>query len=255
MRRRVALTLAGSHSMKSCIIVGVSVMAGGLLAAVSLVAGSGGAWAEPAHLTVVELFTSQGCSSCPPANANLATISERPGVLALSFGVIYWDRLGWKDVFARQDYTERQVAYEAPLGESGPFTPQMVVDGRRSLVGNRLDEVDDVLVAASVDAGRKGPAVALRQGSVTLGSGPAPGESADVWLVRYDPRSVAVAVRNGENSGRTLPHKNVVHDLTRIGHWAGRPMILPVAPAAAGLRTAILVQVPSGGPILAAITD
>src|SRR5581483_12188630 len=105
--------------------------------------------AQPAaaenRLAVVELFTSQGCSSCPPANANLASISERPGVLALSFSVTYWDRLGWKDTFGRPDYTARQEAYERPLGQAGPFTPQMVIDGRKSLVGNDLGEVENAV--------------------------------------------------------------------------------------------------------------
>src|SRR5579871_4121978 len=99
------------------------------------------------RLTVVELFTSQGCSSCPPANANLAALSERPGILALSFSVTYWDRLGWKDTFGRPDYTARQEAYEASLGEPGPFTPQMVIDGRKSLVGAELGEVERVVAA------------------------------------------------------------------------------------------------------------
>src|SRR5438132_407188 len=88
--------------------------------------------------TVVELFTSQGCSSCPPANANLAVLSERPGVLALSFGVTYWDQLGWKDTFAKPEFTARQVTYETPLNRDGPFTPQIVVDGHADTVGNRL---------------------------------------------------------------------------------------------------------------------
>src|SRR4051812_45725714 len=80
-----------------------------------------GAVARERPVTVVKLFTSQGCSACPPANANLATVSERPAVLALSFGVTYWDRLGWKDTFGRSLYTERQAEYEAPLGQAGPF--------------------------------------------------------------------------------------------------------------------------------------
>jgi hypothetical protein len=92
--------------------------------------------------TVVELFTSQGCSSCPPANANLAALSDRPGVLALSFSVTYWDQLGWKDTFAKPEFTERQVNYEPRLDHDGPFTPQIVVDGRADTIGNRLTALD-----------------------------------------------------------------------------------------------------------------
>src|ERR1043165_7867069 len=95
--------------------------------------------------TVVELFTSQGCSSCPPANENLVEISKRPDVLALSFSVTYWDYLGWKDTFDRPEYTDRQVAYEKPLGQQGPYTPQMVINGTATVVGNRLAEVQDLI--------------------------------------------------------------------------------------------------------------
>src|ERR1700755_3422252 len=86
---------------------------------------------------VVELFTSQGCSSCPPANANLIKLSKRSDVLALSFAVTYWDYLGWEDIFGKKEYTARQAAYEPKLGEDGPFTPQMVIEGKASTVGNR----------------------------------------------------------------------------------------------------------------------
>ena len=204
-------------------------------------------------LTVVELFTSQGCSSCPPANANLAAISGRPGVLALSFSVTYWDRLGWKDTFGRPDYTARQAAYEAPLGEQGPFTPQMVIDGRKSLVGNDLGEVERLVAAARGD--RSGPSLTLSGGSAQIGSGSAPRGGADIWLVRYDPHRIDVAVLRGENAGHTLSHKNVVRDLSLLGRWTGDPMTISAPPADDGLRTAVIVQAHGGGAILAAATD
>jgi hypothetical protein len=202
--------------------------------------------------TVVELFTSQGCSSCPPANANLAALSDRPGVLALSFSVTYWDRLGWKDTFGRPAYTARQEAYEAPLGESGAFTPQMVIDGRKSLVGNELSEVERLVAAARRDSG---PSLTLDGGVAQIGAGSAPRDGADVWLVRYDPRRVEVAVSRGENAGRTLPHKNVVHDLSLLGRWTGSPMTIPTPQVADGLHLAVIVQAHAGGPILAAATN
>lgn len=210
---------------------------------------------EARRLTVVELFTSQGCSSCPPANANLARISRRPGVLALSFGVTYWDRLGWKDSFARPDYTQRQYTYEPPLGQSGPFTPQMVVNGSKSLVGNDLAEVDEAIAAAEASRPGGAPSLTLEASRVAIGSRAAPAAGLDVWLVRYDPNEVKVPVHAGENSGRTLPHKNVVHDLVRLGHWRGQALDLPIAPAPTGLRTAILLQAPDGGAIAAAASD
>src|SRR5690349_1777040 len=117
---------------------------GGLMAAMTLAATAGGALAEPAapSLVVVELFTSQGCSSCPPANANLAAIADRPDALALSFGVTYWDYIGWKDTFAKAEFTNRQYAYEHTLHRATAYTPQMVVNGAMDLIGNSAEELD-----------------------------------------------------------------------------------------------------------------
>jgi hypothetical protein len=209
------------------------------------------AWAASSKLVVVELFTSQGCSSCPPANANLITLSKRPGVLALSFGVTYWDYLGWKDIFARPDYTDRQARYEPRLGRSGPFTPQIVVNGNADVIGNDLAETSEV-IAKSRPA--NGPDITLTAPSVRIASAAAP-EPADIWLVRYDPSVIEVPVRRGENGGRTLPHGHVVRDLVRLGSWTGTAATFPVPPAPAGQRTAVLVQLPRGGPILSAATD
>ena len=206
--------------------------------------------ADAAHPVVVELFQSQGCSSCPPANANVAAISERPDVLALSFGVTYWDSLGWKDTFAAPAYTARQWDYAHGLGHGNVFTPQVVVNGRRDGVGVDRAELRGLLIAG--DRGDTGPTVSIRPGAVTIGAGPARG-SADVWLVRYDPRVVQVPIKRGENGGRTLPHKNIVRQLARIGRWSGRPETLALPKAAdPAFRTAVLVQAPAGGSILAA---
>ncbi len=200
---------------------------------------------------VVELFTSQGCSSCPPANANLIELSKRDDVLALSFAVTYWDRLGWKDIFGREEYTARQYTYAPALDERGPFTPQMVINGRVSLVGNRLGDVEAGIAAvASLD----GPAITLSADSVEIAAGSAAGP-ADVWLVRYDPNVVEVPVARGENTGRTLPHTHVVHALERLGQWDGAALTLALEKPDAGLSTAVLLQLPQGGPILSAATN
>lgn len=200
---------------------------------------------------VVELFTSQGCSSCPPANANLVRLAQRQDVLALSYSVTYWDRLGWKDVFGKPEYTDRQAVYEPGLGQSGPFTPQMVVNGRLSAVGQRIGEVEALIARASAD---EGPDVSLAGSKVSIGAGAAPAGGADVWLVRFDPKTVEVPVLRGENSGRTLAHAHVVHDLRKLGSWDGSAVTLPVPPAARDFSTAVLVQTRRGGPILAAGT-
>jgi hypothetical protein len=199
---------------------------------------------------VVELFTSQGCSSCPPANANLAALADRPDVLALSFGVTYWDYLGWKDTFAQPAFTDRQRAYEGPLGHDGPFTPQIVVDGSADTVGNDRAEIER-LIAASHRA--PAPKLHLAVNMLTIDAGTMPTHAADVWLVRYDPRIENVPVQRGENEGRTLPHKNVVRSLSRIGEWNGAAARFAVPQAEPGLATAILLQAPNGGAILATV--
>jgi hypothetical protein len=201
---------------------------------------------------VIELFTSQGCSSCPPANANLIKLRGRSDVLALSFSVTYWDSLGWKDVFGQEKFTNRQSSYESNLGHNGPFTPQMVVNGSRDTVGSDYSSIQSLLGGGHLS---NGPAIELSSTGVNLAAGTAPLSGTDIWLVRYDPNVVNVAVRRGENTGRTLPHTNVVHELRRLGSWTGGAVRQTFEPAPAGLRTAILVQVPNGGPILAAATD
>lgn len=201
---------------------------------------------------VVELFTSQGCSSCPPANANLIELGKRSDVLALSFAVTYWDYLGWKDSFGKPEFTRRQAVYEPPLGERSSFTPQMVINGKTSNVGIHLSEVQALIAAAHPG---DGPSIGLDGGKVTIGAGSAPSNGADIWLVRYDPKTVEVPVRRGENKGATLPHGHVVHALERLGTWKGGATSFDVASAPKGLRTAVLVQKPQGGPILSAQTD
>jgi hypothetical protein len=207
------------------------------------------ALSQPAPVQVVELYTSQGCSSCPPANAAVAAISARPEILALSFGVTYWDNLGWKDTFAQKTFTDRQWDYARGLRHEEVGTPQVVVNGRLDTVGQSVGEIDQALRKAALPAG--GPALTLQAGSVAI-AGAAPPRPAVVWLVRYDPNVVQVPVKRGENTGKTLPHKNVVHELTRLGDWSGGPkrFALPAAPD--GLKTAILLQAGPGGPILAA---
>jgi hypothetical protein len=203
-------------------------------------------------VTVVELFTSQGCSSCPPANANLIKLSASPDVLTLSYSVTYWDHLGWKDIFGDPAFTARQAAYEPKLGQSGPFTPQMVINGKANTVGYDLAEVSQ-LVAAADRIGT--PKITLDKAEATIAAGHAPLGGADVWVVRYEPGIINVPVARGENTGRTLPHVHVVRHLVRAGSWTGQQAQFQIPAARPGLRTAVLVQKPEGGPILSATTD
>ncbi|PDQ17471.1 hypothetical protein CN311_29910 [Mesorhizobium sanjuanii] len=218
--------------------------------AASILSSIGAAAAQP--LTVVELFTSQGCSSCPPANANLIKVKDKPGVLALSFNVTYWDYLGWKDTFGKKEFTQRQVTYEPSLGRSGPFTPQVVVNGDTDAVGAAPGEIERLISSSGQP---KGPVLSLDGGTISIGAGSAPGGKADVWLVRYASGVVEVPVARGENTGRTLPHANVVHSLTKLGSWTGDAKTLALPAASGGLSSAVLVQTPGGGPILAAATN
>ena len=202
--------------------------------------------ADAAHPTVVELFESQGCSSCPPANAALAAYADRADRIALTFAVTYWDRLGWKDTFGQGAFTERQYAY-ARL--AGTYTPEVVVNGRAAGVGDSVAEVEGL--AAKADRGASGPALSFDGGAVTIAAGAAPSGGADVWLALYEPHPADVAVPRGENAGRTLAHRNVVRRLVRLGEWSGAALRLPL-PAAGGFARAAWVQGHGGGAILAA---
>jgi hypothetical protein len=206
--------------------------------------------ADTAHPAVIELFQSQGCSSCPPANANVNVLSERPDVLALSFAVTYWDRLGWKDTFGKSEFTDRQWRYARTMGRDGVYTPQVVVNGRLAGVGADTGEIEGLMRRA--DRGAAGPAVTISGGVAEIGAATAPSQGADVWLVRYDPRTLEVQVRRGENAGKTLPHRNIVRELVRLGGWGGPAERFNIPDDDSTLRAAILVQTASAGPILAA---
>ena len=201
-----------------------------------------------AQPTVVELYQSQGCSSCPPANAQVNALADRPDLIALSFAVTYWDQLGWKDSFADPANTRRQRDYAGAFGNRSVFTPQIVVNGRAHVEGSDRGQIARALAAKPLT----GPAIAFAAGGVTVAAGSA-AKPADVWLVRYDPRTLNVPIKAGENGGRTLPHRNIVKQLVRLGQWTGAParFALPAAPEA-GLRTAAFLQSGKGGPIVAA---
>ncbi len=208
--------------------------------------------ADATRPTVVELFQSQGCSSCPPANANVLAIAGRPDILALSWQITYWDDLGWKDTFDDPAFTRRQREYAQAFGRNEVFTPEVVVNGRSDVVGG--DRAELAALIRRNDRGDAGPLIAIAGDRVTV-SGPNPAAGALVELVRYDPNIIEVPVTHGENAGRTLPHRNVVRQVVVLGRWTGQTRSYPL-PAARepGLRTAVLVQSGPGGAILAAAT-
>ena len=204
---------------------------------------------DAAHPTVIELFQSQGCSSCPPAEASVVAVSERPDVLALSFEVDYWDRLGWKDTFSKAAWTARQYAYARALGLTASTRLRW-----SSTAGSRAapwSRATSGLISRG-DRGAGGPNVDFSGGAVTVGAGAAPAGGADVWLARYIPHTVEVTIPRGENAGRTLPFKGVVQEMVLLGKWRGEAASFPVAGGDPGLAEAALLQASGAGPILAA---
>ncbi len=202
-----------------------------------------------AHPAVIELFQSQGCSSCPPANAVLNSLADRKDLIVLSFAVTYWDYLGWKDSFALKAFTDRQYDYAHGLKGAHVATPQMVINGRGTLPGQTRASVDQALTQFA----RKGPEpeITAGAGKIAIGKMDYKGQ-ATVWLVRYDPRSLEVPISAGENNGRTLPHRHIVKQLISLGNWSGQAADFNLPPAAQGLEGAILIQAGQGGPIVAA---
>lgn len=200
---------------------------------------------------VVELYQSQGCSSCPPANLALNTITTDPNVIALNFSVTYWDRLGWKDIFGDQKYTDRQVAYARTLRERNVYTPQVVINGTRAIVGNRPGELKTAVKNSRKIYG--GPSITGKSGVVNISKANNKQFNTKVWLVRYDPRTQNVAIKTGENGGRTLPHKNIVRELHDMGYWTGKAKSVSLPKAKnARWKSVILVQNMGTGKILSA---
>lgn len=191
---------------------------------------------------VVELFTAQGCAACPAANAWVGRLADRSGTLLLTWPVDYWDYLGWKDTLAQPAFAARQRGYRNKLGMMDVYTPQVVVNGRGEAPGHRPARVQALLARSPTGLG---PAVTLERGGrrVFVGGGPTPAGGADVWLVRYDPRILTVRIGAGETAGRSVPHRNVVRELVRLGPWTGRPRSYDLPRSrSAGLRSAVLVQ-------------
>lgn len=170
---------------------------------------------------VVELFTSQGCSSCPPADKLFGTLVKDPDLVVLSLPVNYWDYLGWKDTFATAENGARQRAYADMRGDRAVYTPQAVVNGRSHAVGS-----DSRAIAAAVKKTGDLPVDVSAHMSddaltVEVGPGKTPGMMATVWLVLFD-RSREVTIKRGENRGRTISYHNVVRRMQAIGVWKGK---------------------------------
>jgi len=210
---------------------------------------------------VLELYTSQGCSSCPPADRLLQSYTQRKDIVALTFNVDYWDYLGWKDTLAKRAYSDRQRAYAQARGDGEIYTPQIVINGRAHAVGSRAQQIETAIMqTTSSNPDRRVPLrVEIRNGklSIQVGSNdaPKPTKPATIWLAAVK-NKVTVPVQNGENRGRTLSYYNVVHRLTAIGMWSGSTKVIELMDEdvlqGKADTCAILVQYGKGGPIVAA---
>lgn len=224
----------------------------GAAAALTLALAAGPAAAGP---TVVELFTSQGCSSCPPADALLGELTDRDDVIALTFNVDYWNYLGWEDRFSKPEYSKRQRDYGMARrwADSLPiYTPQMVVHGADGVVGSRrrdvaraLDAADDIADHADVTLRRDGGRLAIDVAPLSAGA------PCRVLLVAFSgPHEEAIG--QGENRGRSITYYNVVREVVDLGEWSGGAATFEadIDPSMRGY--AVLLQGPGGGPIYGA---
>lgn len=198
---------------------------------------------EAARPIVLELFTSQGCSSCPPADALLREIArERADVLALAFHVTYWDRLGWPDPYALPAATERQRGYAGISHAGTMYTPQAVVEGVRDVVGSDRHAVLAALAAARPVAAARVDLTETAAGvRIEIGAGTGAGR---VLLLGYDAER-RTAVRRGENAGRSLVEANIVRAVDMAGTWDGAALSL-TRPRPAGENLAVIVQAADG---------
>lgn len=188
---------------------------------------------------VVELFTSQGCSSCPPADRIVGELARDPSLVVLSLPVDYWDYIGWKDTFASPACTARQKGYAAARGDGQVYTPQAVIDGATHVVGSDRKALESAIAARAnalkVDVGARNAGGRV---SVDVGAGSG---KAVVWLAEILPRAT-VEVGRGENAGKTLDYTNVVRRMTRLGEWSGAAAHFDAPTGGADVRYIALVQ-------------
>jgi hypothetical protein len=215
--------------------------------------------AEPVR-GVVELFTSQGCSSCPPADRYLAELAKDESLVVLSWPVDYWDYIGWKDTFASPAFTARQKAYASARRDDQVYTPQAVIDGVTHAVGNDRDRVQEAL-----DAQRKTLScemtLADRDGKIAIDVAPKGNASgsATLWLLRVL-RTANVAIGRGENKGRSISYTNVVREANAVGQWSGGAAHFDIARPKLGDGEGLIAVLQTGtatkpGAILAAAKE
>ena len=226
-----------------------------------IVSACAGLWllvAAPLHAqttegVVVELFTSQGCSSCPPADAFLSELAQTEGVIALSLHVDYWDYIGWADSFAQARFTERQKSYARAVGSRMIYTPQMIIGGAERIEGNTPDAVvkaigkhmawnSPVTLAIARDGARL---------TISASADPPLARGAVVQLVRFIPEATVI-IERGENAGRTVTYHNIVTSWEPVAEWAGAEPLAMTADVPGDDPVVVILQEPGPAQILAA---
>ena len=183
---------------------------------------------RPAHAdprAVVELFTSQGCSSCPPADKVIGELAKDPTIIALSMPIDYWDYLGWKDTLADSRFSARQRAYSHARGDRDVFTPQAIVNGSAKVIGSDRDGIDSAIKSTEKGDGVMSVPVTMtltgRQINVSVAPSKTPGVShGEVWICSVS-KAVPIAIGRGENRGREITYHNVVRNILKVGDWNG----------------------------------
>lgn len=210
--------------------------------------------ASERELVVVELFTSQGCSSCPPADEFLHDLAKRKDVLALGLHVDYWDYIGWKDVFASPAFSDRQRSYARANGRRSVYTPQMIISGREHVVGNHPQDVNALIAKHQAEAPKIAMRIASSEGLTTVNAKALQGNAVRevaVIVVQYLPEGVTRITR-GENAGETLTYANIVTRLEVAKIWNTKAPLALSVKSNAKTRTAVILQERGFGEILAA---
>jgi hypothetical protein len=207
--------------------------------------------AEP--VVVVELYTSQGCSSCPPADEFVAMLAANPQILPLALHVDYWDYIGWADKFALPQFTDRQRAYAKAIGSRTIYTPQLIIGGQDRIEGFAPDETADQL-RRHLEAGQSVRLSVTREGDklvIRAEADPPLDAPVRVQLVRFKPKET-VTIERGENAGKTITYHNIVTSWEGLGDWAGQEPLELEAPFAGDQPGAVIVQTHGPSAILAA---
>jgi hypothetical protein len=208
---------------------------------------------------VVELFTSQGCSSCPAADALLHRLADRDDIIALSFPVDYWDYLGWRDTLASPKFSERQRAYARSRGDGAIYTPQVVVNGLAHVngsdegqIGRAIETTAKTVAYVPIRLSEDKDKLIIEAAAAAPG---APPKDATLWLAVIA-TSIEVPIARGENQGKTVTYYNVVRELMPIGMWSGKTLTVQLERSSfmrpGTERCAVLLQQGHAGPIIGA---